>query len=251
MSPCSACTSRGIDCEWVDCAPLLVQREANDTGELRAQIDRLQQIVEKLAAQSAASSQPGSSAGRSQTRPPLQRHASSSSASTSPGSEIITPPLEAEIEVVRRARACPSLRGQDIRANDLTEHLTQLAITHIGGQHSGPKATNELVDEAKRSCLAGVGQLLGSSKQFSVPMPDFEQSDAKPTNILRPPKRTLADLLIVRAPALHTADDPALPHASPDPIDPRLPCDLSGLVPPLHPRCRAPREVRAAAALPC
>ena len=250
MSPCSACTSRGIDCEWVDCAPLLVQREANDTGELRAQIDRLQQIVEKLAAQSAASSQPGSSAGRSQTRPPLQRHASSSSAS-SPGSEIITPPLEAEIEVVRRASGRPSLTGQDIRANDLTEHLTQLAITHIGGQHSGPKATNELVDEAKRSCLAGVGQLLGSSKQFSVPMPDFEQSDAKPTNILRPPKRTLADLLIVRAPALHTADDPALSCASPDPVDPRLSCDVSGLVPPFHPRCRAARKVRAAAALPC
>lgn len=101
MQPCSACATRGIDCDWVDCAPLLVRRDGNDAAELRAQIDRLQHIVESLASQASSGSQPH--AGLSQSRPSQSRNRLSSAGDTPATSDPVTPPDHVELETVRRA----------------------------------------------------------------------------------------------------------------------------------------------------
>lgn len=185
VSPCSACSSRGVECEWeAGSQPLMVARDETDAAELKAQIDRLQQLVDSLAdrqmEEMAASKRDRRRSSNDESKPPaLVRNGSNSTLSSSNPSPTDQWPDET-----------------DLRASDITEHLSQLAISHIGGPEAGPKASNELVEEARKLCEAGASQYFGLSNHFGVPAASNDV--LKSFSYTRPAKRTLQELLNVR-----------------------------------------------------
>ena len=84
-----------------------------------------------------------------------------------------------------------------LKSGDLTEHLSRLAISHIGGQQDGPEPQNGLVDEARKLCEAGAGYYFGLTDEIGTPTVPY-QSESKPFSYTRPATHTLQELLNVR-----------------------------------------------------
>ncbi|KAH8928749.1 hypothetical protein BT69DRAFT_1346414 [Atractiella rhizophila] len=129
LVPCSACQQRGEAhlCSWENAVPLYLARDMNDMAELRAQVDRLQALVDVLA-------------------------------NPNNGGNLNLP--EAQQRVLDDNRALSNASQQeevDLKANDLCEALSHLAISQIMriDEPTGEKLKEtQIFDEARTFCAA-------------------------------------------------------------------------------------------------
>ncbi|GAA5862732.1 hypothetical protein JCM1840_002655 [Sporobolomyces johnsonii] len=168
--PCSSCVQRGDPdgCIWEgDATPLYTLRDETDAKQLRAQVDRLQALVDSLAGTSPRGDPRGSAA--------------SNASQASGATEDALDDEEASF---------------DLHAQDLCGALSELALNGVmppqqtGGESFAPGGTSgdALVEEATRFC-ASFTQRLGLSADLSLNMFTPSSSEASPasTTVQPPP----------------------------------------------------------------
>ncbi|KAM0747303.1 hypothetical protein T439DRAFT_98465 [Meredithblackwellia eburnea MCA 4105] len=128
-SPCSACVSRkeGHLCTWKDATPLYSLRSDNDVKELKDQVERLQDLLNMISERSTIP------IGHLPSAPPSTLPDSPVSASTSQGSFAKAKAKEAKEE---------EEENFDVRANDLANALSELALTGLSVLDSTKSGTS-------------------------------------------------------------------------------------------------------------
>ncbi|BGP41809.1 hypothetical protein JCM10449v2_005800 [Rhodotorula kratochvilovae] len=199
--PCASCVERGDPegCIWEgDAVPLFVAREENDVKELKAQVDRLQHLLDAL----------------SQSTPPVP-----------PPVGRTAGPAAASLKALGKQRELvePDSAKFDLHAQDLCEALSELALNGVmpaqrAGAESfapGGYSGEVFVDEAKDFLLsftqqAGLASDVGftvltpSSGVPSPPSPTYPSADAsmQPISTLGPSTVALSAAMLNVRPSM-------------------------------------------------
>ncbi|GAA99752.1 hypothetical protein E5Q_06455 [Mixia osmundae IAM 14324] len=141
LYPCGSCTSRKTDCVWEGAVPLLTARDINDAVELRAKVEQLQAIVDRLTQARAEAVPTFYPDAPEQARPGYHAIGTGSSNNTS-GSSMSSGRAASSIQSGSSTSTLANDRGpreeqstskelHDLKANDLCETLSHMVISQV------------------------------------------------------------------------------------------------------------------------